>query len=316
VNGRIAVFAPSPLLTITVESGADRPEVHLHPGGQGVWVARLAATLGAEVVLCCALGGEPGAVLRGLLESEAFMLRAVAASATNGVYIHDRRGGSRNEIVRVESAALARHSSDELYGVALGTGLDSDLMLLTGTEPDGIVDPDLYRRLVCDLRANGKSSIADLTGEPLQGALAGGIELLKISHEEVIREGYAASPAPEDLIAGARELHRAGARHVLVSRAARSAILIGDGEGGELQLGGPVFEALDQSGTGDSMFAAIGAGLARGMSMVDALRLGAAAGALNATRRGLGTGSRQEIERLAAHIDVRPLDAPGPVTSS
>ena len=103
---------------------------------------------------------------------------------------------------------------------------------------------------------------------------------------------------------------------MLVSRAARSAILIGDGEGGELQLGGPVFEALDQSGTGDSMFAAIGAGLARGMSMVDALRLGAAAGALNATRRGLGTGSRQEIERLAAHIDVRPLDAPGPVTSS
>jgi 1-phosphofructokinase len=67
-----------------------------------------------------------------------------------------------------------------------------------------------------------------------------------------------------------------------------------------------VFEALDQSGAGDSMFAATGVGLARGMSMIDALRLGMAAGALNATRRGLGTGTRDEIERMAAHVTVRP----------
>ena len=59
----LAVFAPSPLLTITIEPGPARPPVHLHPGGQGFWVARLAATLGADVTLCCALGGEPGRVL-------------------------------------------------------------------------------------------------------------------------------------------------------------------------------------------------------------------------------------------------------------
>ena len=64
------MFAPSPLLTITIEAGADRPEVHLHAGGQGFWVARLAATLGAEVTLCCALGGEPGRVLMGLIQAE------------------------------------------------------------------------------------------------------------------------------------------------------------------------------------------------------------------------------------------------------
>ena len=54
------------------------------------------------------------------------------------------------------------------------------------------------------------------------------------------------------------------------------------------------------------MFAATGVGLSRGMGMVDALRLGMAAGALNATRRGLGTGTREEIERLAAHVSISP----------
>ena len=73
---------------------------------------------------------------------------------------------------------------------------------------------------------------------------------------------------------------------------------------GQIELVPPVFEALDQRGAGDSMFAATGVGLARGMSMIDALRLGIAAGALNATRRGLGSGTRDEIERLAAHVTV------------
>ena len=85
--------------------------------------------------------------------------------------------------------------------------------------------------------------------------------------------------------------------------------LVGDAESSaQIELAGPVFEALDHSGAGDSMFAAAGVGLSRGMEMLDALRLGMAAGALNATRRGLGTGTRQEIERLAAHVTLRPAD--------
>jgi 1-phosphofructokinase len=307
--GRIAVFAPSPLLTITIEAGTDRPEVHLHAGGQGFWVARLAATLGAELTLCCALGGEPGRVLRGLIQAESIELRAAAGGTPNGVYIHDRRSGTRAEVVSVDSRQLERHATDELYGIALGAGLDADVTMVTGCQPTDIVDREIYRRLVTDLRANDKLVIADLTGAPLRAALSAGVELLKLSEEELVSEGYAAGDEPTEIVAGAQRLHAAGAHRVLISRGSSPAVLIdGATELRAVELVPPVFEALDHRGTGDSMFAATGVGLARGMSMIDALRLGTAAGALNATRRGLGSGTREEIERLAAHVAVRPRD--------
>ena len=304
------MFAPSPLLTVTIEPGTDRPEVHLHAGGQGVWVARLAATLGADVVLCCALGGEPGRVMRGLIEAEPLTLGAAGAGTANGVYVHDRRSGERVEVVNVASRPLARHASDELYGMALGAGLDADVTLVTGCDPSHVIDADLYRRLVSDLRANGKLVIADLTGPPLRATLEGGVELLRLSDEELVSDQYAGSTAEADIVAGAHRLQGAGARYVLVSRGSAPAVLIdGVTDPVRVDVVGPVFEALDRHGTGDSMFAAIGVGLARGMSMIAALRLGAAAGALNATRRGLGTGTRQEIERLATHVRVDPMVA-------
>ena len=70
----------------------------------------------------------------------------------------------------------------------------------------------------------------------------------------------------------------------------------------------PRLEPLDTRGAGDSLTAGIAAGLARGADMEDALRLGAAAGALNVTRRGLGTGSRRDIENMARLIQVHPLE--------
>lgn len=303
-HASIAVFAPSPLLTITVEPGPTAPAVHLHAGGQGFWVARLAAALGAHVTLCCALGGETGTVLRCLIGAEELTLQAVETSKANGTYVHDRRSGERVELVDVPGEHLDRHAADELYGLALTAGLDAEVTLVTGCRPADLVDADLYRRLVADLRANGGRVMADLTGPPLHAVLKAGVDVLRLSEQELVWEGYSATTSFEDILGGARRLHEEGAREVIVSRAAAPAVWIADGDGtSEIGLAGPAFETLDASGTGDSMFAAMAAGLARGMAMLEALRLGMAAGALNATRRGLGSGTRQEIERLARHVD-------------
>jgi 1-phosphofructokinase len=303
---RVAVFAPTPLLTITVEEGDDRPDIHLHAGGQGYWVARLAAALGADVVLCAPLGGEPGRVLRGLIESERLTLRSSAASRANGIYIHDRRSGKRVEVASALARPLRRHELDELYGIVLTTALRCDIAMLTGPFPADAVEAALYRRLTHDLRDNGKLVIADLAGRALTETLSAGVDLLKLSREEIVHEGFAPGGTREQLIGGMRRLHDAGATLVVLTRGAASALaLIGVSDRTSLlEVRSPHFEELDNTGAGDSMFAALGVALAGGLPLPAALRLASAAGALNVTRHGLGSGTRTEIERLAELITV------------
>ena len=87
--------------------------------------------------------------------------------------------------------------------MALGAGLDADVTLVTGCQPPDVVEADLYRRLVSDLRVNGKLVIADLTGAPLRAALAGGIELLRLNDDELVAEGYAAGNSEREIVAAA-----------------------------------------------------------------------------------------------------------------
>lgn len=306
----LVVFAPSPILTITVEAGADGDaDIHLHAGGQGFWVARMAVSLGAEVSLCCALGGETGRVLRALIDAEGVDVQTVESGASNGAYIHDRRSGERIEVAVTPAGHLGRHDADELYGVTLASGLDADVTLLSGVQPEQILDADIYRRLAGDLRANDRTVIADLTGAPLAAALAGGLAVLKLSQEELLAERRTASDDVGEVLKAMRGLKQAGANSVLLSRGPVPALVL-DGERETpcvLELSGPRFEAADPTGSGDSMFAALGVGLGSGSGLVDALKVAVAAGALNATRRGLGTGTRDEIERLSRHVDVHPL---------
>ena len=312
---RVCVFAPAPLLTVTVESkpdGSHDDEVHLHAGGQGFWISRLIAELGVDVVLCGSFGGETGRVTRALIEAEGIAIRGIAGSGSNGTYVHDRRSGERVEIASMPGDPLTRHELDELYGIVLLEGMESAVTVLGGPTGPPIVPPSTYRRLAVDLRANGGKVVADLSGDPLGQVLAGGVDVLKVSEEELGTEGRISNAEPAGVIAAMRALAAEGAEHVVTTRAAEPALALVDGA--VLVVRPPQLSAMDHRGAGDSLTAGVAATLANGGDLVEGLRLGAAAGALNVTRRGLATGSRAEIERLAAYVDVESFD--GPATPS
>ena len=110
----VAVFAPVTVLTVTLERTADgEDEVHVHPGGQGVWQARMAVRLGTSPVLCTPLGGETGVVVDALLRHEGIDHAGLVMAAPNPAWIHDRRDGERDPSGRAprSSSAATRSTS-------------------------------------------------------------------------------------------------------------------------------------------------------------------------------------------------------------
>lgn len=305
----VVVLAPSPLLTVTIEDRAGEPDIHVHAGGQGVWQARMLSSLGVRVVLCAGLGGEAGDVLEHLLPSEGLTLKSIRTDARNGGYVHDRRDGDRTVIAEAPGGPLDRHEHDELYELALTEGLAHGVALLSGPHDDRIVPAALYRRLTTDLTANGCTVAVDLAGERLVAALAGKPDLVKVSHEELLADGRADSDQPADLVAAMRTLRKDGAGIVVVSRAAEPALALVDDD--VMAVRSPELQANEPKGAGDSMTAGMVATLARGESALDALRTGAACGALNVVRRGLGTGNADAVAAIAERVELVRCDEHG-----
>lgn len=304
--GNVVVFAPSPVLTVTIEGHAGI-DVHVHAGGQGVWQARMLLALGTSVTMCSVLAGETGVVLRHLIEDEGIRMEALTGTGHNGAYIHDRRGGKRISIAETAGAPLSRHELDALYGSTLRAGMDAGTVILSGPVGEDTVPPDVYRRLASDLGTAGCRVIADLAGERLTAALAGGLSVIKVSHEELIADGRAATSQSADLVAAMHRLGAEGAASIIVTRGEHPSLLLADSEVSEVRM--PALETVDSRGAGDSLTAGVAATLASGGTIKDAAALGAAAGALNVTRHGLGTGEAETVYKLRELVRIHPLES-------
>ncbi len=301
----VAIFAPSPVLTVTVEEHSGAPDIHVHAGGQGVWQARMLLRLGASVTMCSVLTGEVGRMVQRLLEEEGITVTGSFREGRGAAYVHDRRSGERTVIAEADGDPLGRHDLDELFSTTLREGIEAGLAILSGPQGDSALSSDTYRRLAADLRRGGARVVVDLAGARLGAALEGGVDVLKVSDEELRDDGLLEDGSVRAIMRAMRELRGRGAETVIVTRASEPLLLL-DGEG-FLEITPPRLEVADTRGAGDSLTAGIAAGLAGGESPRDAVTMAAAAGALNVTRHGLGTGDPDTIARLRAEVTTRAV---------
>lgn len=303
-SGRIAVFAPSPMLSVTIEArGEGRDDVHCHPAGQGVWLSRMAGELGAWPVLCSLIGGETGTVLEPLVERLPGERRLVRSHSSSGCYVTDRRSGEREVLAQAYVEPPSRHEADELVAATTAAAMESDVLAICNPYPGDAMPLDVYGNLVANARAAGVRVIADLSSPRLEPTAAAEPELVKLNDWELA--AYVAGPVdtPQRLRAAAKKLRDLGARNVLVTRAGDPALALLEDEAWELVP--PKLEAGSREGCGDTMMGAIAAALSWGSDLPEAMVLGAGAGAVNFLHHGLGTGSRREVEELAREVELR-----------
>jgi 1-phosphofructokinase len=300
----VCVFAPVLLLTITLETRVDELEIHVHCGGQGYWQARMARILGAEPVLCTILGGETGRVLEALVE-EGIRLRHVTSPHATAAYVHDRRGGERKEIARTSPTALGRHEQDELHNLAMGEAAEARVCVLAGTHENPALDAEVYERLTADLGSLGVAVVADITGDLLRASLRSGLDIVKLSDEELVADGWATGDGDDDVRAGIDALRHAGARNVVISRRERG--LLAWYDGCLMRAQAPQLSVVDPRGAGDSMTAALTVARRRGLGAPATLQLATAAAAVNVTRHGLASGDGETIRHLVSHVTVEQI---------
>lgn len=305
--GKVAVFGPHPMLSITIESltaeGGD--DIHLHAAGQGVWVARMAAELGAETALCGFVGGESGTVLQPLLDQLPIDLRLIETAAATGAYIHDRRSGERVPLAQSASMPPSRHEIDDLFSVTVAAALDAGVLALCGPYPGEALPLEIYGKLTADVRDNGTPVIVDLSPPRLDSALEGKPDLVKINDWEVAK--YVEGPVDTEarMRAAIERLLEAGAGAAIVTRAEEPAMVVRGEEAWELIP--PRFERGAREGCGDSMMGGLAACMAAGLDWEETLRIGAAAGAANFLRQGLGSADRSVVDDLARRVELRRL---------
>ncbi len=92
---------------------------------------------------------------------------------------------------------------DDLFGSALTAGLDCGHLVLTGPMHEQHIAADFFCRLARDAAKSGVVVTVDVSGATLD-ALDGGVEMLKVSHEELVAGGYSADDSQAAIIAGIR----------------------------------------------------------------------------------------------------------------
>ncbi len=305
----VTILAPSPTLTVTVEDHPQGSEVHVHAGGQGVWQARMLRRMQVRVDMCCVLTGEVGRTLRHLLEDEDLTVHALHRDGRGSAYIHDRRGGRRIVIDEEEGDPIGRHDLDDLYSAVLRSIETSEVVVLSGPAGAETIPADFYRRLAIDLKEAGKTVVADLAGDRMRAVVEGGVHVLKVSHDELRTDGLVERTTDAEIVTAMQRLRADGAGAVIVTRAADPLLLADDD--GVIAVSPPAFEENESRGAGDSLTAGVVAGLTRGEPLREAITLGAAAGALNVTRHGLGTGDADVIESLRAKVVIHDVSPTG-----
>ncbi len=306
------VFAPNLILTVTLEIDGDNgdTEIHLHPGGQGFWVARMLAQLGVRPVVCGPVGGETGEVLSGLVERWGVHLVAMSSINASPAVVYDRRGGDREVIAESKAFGLDRHAHDDAYSTFLELAMTSDVAVVTGQNGE-VFPTGSYRRLAHDLGSAGVEVVGDLHGPELAAWLDGGpIRVLKVSDEDLMADGIIGDTTEASALAAIRELTSRGAEDVVVTRADRPVLaLIG---GGLIKATPPRLEPADFRGAGDSMTAGLAAALLRSLDPQQTIRLACGAGAANVARHGLGSGTEALINELAERVEIEELSGSMP----
>jgi 1-phosphofructokinase family hexose kinase len=279
------------------------------PGGKGVNIARAIKRLGQPVIATGLAGGATGTRIVEALTNESILnafVRIHDESRTNTAVLDPTNGlhteiNERGPAVSSQELELFR---DKLLYLAKG----ASICVFAGSLPRG-VEPDVYGRLIREVRKLGVATMIDTDGEPLRLAVRaepGVVSPNELEAEELVGHEF---NGVDDRAQAVVEMTRLGAREAIMT--------VSDGcYARVLEDGVPVLhrirvdeqEARSSIGSGDAFLAGYVAARYTGRPVVDCLRFGVACGAESTQHFGAGILDPGKVDKLLAEVEAERLE--------
>ena len=279
------------------------------PGGKGVNIARAIKRLGQPVIATGLAGGATGTRIVEALTGESILadfVRTREESRTNTAVLDPTTGmhteiNERGPAVTPAELELFR---DKLLYLAKG----ASMCVFAGSLPRG-VEPDVYGRLIREVRKLGVATIVDTDGEPLKFAVRAEPDVAspnELEAEELVGHEF---NDEGDRAQAVVEIARLGAREAIMTVADGCYAYVPGSNGPEIhRLRIEEQEARSAIGSGDAFLAGYVAGRYAGRQVLEALRFGVACGAESTQHFGAGIIDPARVEKLFGEVAVEQVD--------
>lgn len=262
------------------------------PGGKGSNQAIGARRLGADVTLVAKIGTDVfGVAARELFEREGLLGPSILTAEVHtgvGLILVDEDGRNMIAVAPGANALLSAEDVDGLPGL-----FDGASHLLCQLE----CPAELFEAVAVRARREGVTTVLNpAPAVPMDDAVVGLIDVLTPNETELGVLTGMPTDRPEGVEAAARTLLARGVGQVIVTLGERGALRVTP-QGTEPYAAFPA-QARDTTGAGDAFNAGLVTGLAGGVSVPDAIRLGSRAGAFCVTRLGVidGLPTRERLD--------------------
>ena len=279
--------------------------VREYASGKSINAARVAHTLGHRVVATGFLGGDTGEACRRHLDSTGIDhdFVTVAPRTRMCVTVVDRAAGTATELIE-EPGAVTAADCDALLTRLAPLLARATVMVLSGSLAPG-VPTGFYAACVRAARAAGVVSIVDAKGESLRLAVAERPTVVKPNRQELEETTGVGTATPEQMREAIAQLLGDSSASAVITMGAEGAI-VSDGKQFR-RLVVPRINAVSPIGSGDSLAGGMAAGLADGMPVDDAARLGCACAVANAVTEFAGHVKPEDVDRIRGELTDSPI---------
>jgi 1-phosphofructokinase/tagatose 6-phosphate kinase len=280
-------------------------------GGKGVNVARALRALGQPVIATGVAGGPTGTRIVEHLPEEGILndFVRIREESRTSIAVVDPTNGEQTEINEHGPHVTAGELElfvDKLLYLAKGAAV----CVISGSLPRG-VGPDLYARLIEEMKRLDVVTVLDSEGEPMNTATRKGPDI--VSPNELEAEGLVGHEFSdeEDRRTAVGEIVELGAREAIMTMADGCLAMLGEGsERGLYRATLEPLEPVSSVGSGDAFLAGFVAARYGGRDVEDCLRFAVACGAESTQHFGAGVVEQREVERLVPDVRVEQLETP------